>query len=423
MGDPGHGWLSTLQAALECCLSTARLTRVTPRLAAVPGQIRKLLDALCAFNLLLFYASTFIADFSGWDRSDIVIGLTTRSLFGLLLVGLWLAVRRRGQRAWVLAFYVIALVATGMDEFSMLFMAIVSAYVYVGRRTGHILSAVAVLAYIAMFWLVPKPWTLQETALIVWRFLAAVAIPALIGYVLRRHRESLAHLGAINSELGRANADIRARASLDEDLLLAEERARAARELHDGLGQQLTVAGMSLDFASRSWAHHPEAARTEVSAARETLGEALDQIRSWAQTSQRAAQHSVGLPGLVQLAKDFESSGLAVDLELPRSTPELSRRQALFVTRFAQEGLTNALKHGGAARVQLRASTFADRLVLVVSNPTTTPTRVEEGFGLRSLRERAAELDGEFGAQVVDGVFTMHAELPLEPAKLVVSVG
>lgn len=380
------------------------------------------MDALCAANLLLYFAATFINDFSIWTFDELVVLLAARIIWAAVIIGLWLLVRRRGRFGWVIAFFAIALLGTGMDQYNMLVMAIVVCYVYLGIRAGHIAVAVSLTLYIVPA-LLPGVWSAEQLALISLRFVAAIVPPTLIGYVLRRHSEALQLLAVTNEELGQASSDIRAQARLDEDLLLAEERARAARELHDGLGHQLTVAAMSLDYAARTLPSQPDQAMPEVAAARELIAGTLTDVRSWAQALQPVGAQQPGLAGLQSLVQGFASSGMAIELDLPEVRPGLSRRQELFVTRFAQEGLTNALKHARAARIKLTVEADQSQISLQLANDGAVPAEVSEGFGLHSLRERAAELGGQFSAETADGQFVLTARLPLSPIEVGAGVG
>src|SRR5699024_9664857 len=80
-------------------------------------------------------------------------------------------------------------------------------------------------------------------------------------------------------ELEDANSELRRRLAAEEDLVVAEERARVAAALHDGLGHRLTSIGMSLDFSERMVERDPLRTREEISNARATASEALDEMR------------------------------------------------------------------------------------------------------------------------------------------------
>lgn len=406
------GWASSDQSPGVTGLLPARLALVTTRLTAVPRPVRTLMDALCAANLWLYLSPSYINDFRIWDPGEIAVLVGARSGWALIIVGLWLAVRRWGTTGWIVAFCLLSLLGTLMDEFSMLVMAIVVVYVYLGRRAGHVFVGASTAGY-GMLLLVPGGWTTAKTFEILLRFVLSAATPALLGYVLRRYFEASLQLAATNAELGQAALDLRAQATLDQDLLLAEERTRAARELHDGLGHQLTSAGMSLDFASRTLVTNPEAALTEAEAARRALSEASAEIRSWAQAVHPVGTRALGLAGLPALVQGFRHPGMTINLDLPAVPLTLGRRQELFVTRFAQEGLTNAFKHGRAGHVTLGVRVEEDTLVMQLADDGAGPSQIQEGFGLRSLRERAEELDGAFVASVTDVGFTIQARLPL----------
>lgn len=91
-------------------------------------------------------------------------------------------------------------------------------------------------------------------------------------------REVAARHGA---ELAVANEQLRASIATERELVLAQERARSARDLHDGLGHRLTLVAMSLDFAQRMRTRDPEEAWSEITSAATTNLEALDHMRLW----------------------------------------------------------------------------------------------------------------------------------------------
>jgi signal transduction histidine kinase len=83
---------------------------------------------------------------------------------------------------------------------------------------------------------------------------------------------------------------------------------------------------------------------------------------------------------------------------LPDHLPDLPDTYRMALYRAAQEALTNVQKHAGARQVWFMLTVRADAIDLLVSDDGQgMPTDVEmAGFGLRGLRERAAQLGGEF---------------------------
>ena len=203
---------------------------------------------------------------------------------------------------------------------------------------------------------------------------------------------------------------------LAQDLLLSQERSRAARELHDSLGNRLTAVAMSIDYARNVADHDTERARDELAVARRDVGDALGDLRIWVRAMNPANRASeFGLSGLHDVAASFRGTGLSVEVDVPAQHPPLGQRLELFVVRFVQEGLTNALRHGRAEQVWVEVKLREGELLLQLRDDGAGAIGVPfEGFGLRALREQTAELGGRFEASnAPEGGFRIRAALPL----------
>jgi two-component system sensor histidine kinase UhpB len=101
---------------------------------------------------------------------------------------------------------------------------------------------------------------------------------------------------------------------------------------------------------------------------------------------------------LRRLTTHFEqATGLTVHQVLPDELPALPNAYRLALYRTAQEALTNVQRHAQASQVWLVLSTTKTTVSLLVSDDGQglTLSGEQAGFGLRGLRERAAELGGE----------------------------
>lgn len=219
----------------------------------------------------------------------------------------------------------------------------------------------------------------------------------------------------------RLAADVERRAGIETDLALAEERARAARELHDGLGHQLTVIGMSLQYAQRMRGRDGDRAWAEIDRADSAVSDAIAYMRRWVRALHPVrVEGRTGTAALEAIAESFRGTGLTVRVQSAPGSPTHSDPETeLFSQRFVQEGLTNVLRHahGTTVTVAHREVDGTVQLSVVDEDPNSraesgSTDPIPEGFGLRSLRERAEALGGTIAAIRTDRGFRLSAELP-----------
>jgi signal transduction histidine kinase len=196
-------------------------------------------------------------------------------------------------------------------------------------------------------------------------------------------------------ELGRELARLRARVrELAGELVHAQEAARRhlARELHDGVGAELTATRFALASVD-TWL--PADAPAQCAAALDVANRSLDAV---CDATQRAVaelhgpQLDAGIVGaLSQWVEDFAGrTGLrtslicAADVRLTC----LSADAALAVFRIAQEALNNVAKHAQASGADVRLETSRRYLTLKIS---------DDGSGLQSHRRKRAGHRGCFG--------------------------
>ncbi|PPG83801.1 sensor histidine kinase [Rathayibacter sp. AY1H2] len=210
----------------------------------------------------------------------------------------------------------------------------------------------------------------------------------------------------------------------EKELLLSDERARSARELHDGLGYKLTLVSMSLELADRLRSADAEQAWAEVRTARSTSSEALADMRMWVRAlSPFRDAGARGLAALELIAESFRGTGVTVDVVGDEASDRVltsDDETALVVYRGVQEGLTNALRHGAARRVRIDIETDDVRLELSLlsdigagrSNGISDGEPVL-GFGLRGLDDRATARGGRLTARRIGDRFLLRLSIPL----------
>ena len=185
------------------------------------------------------------------------------------------------------------------------------------------------------------------------------------------------------------------------------ERLRIARELHDALGHHLTALSLQLEVA-RNVVDGP--AKEPVDQAHGLTKELLAELR--AVVGAMREDRPIDLVGaLGMLASGIPN--LRVHLDVPEAffvEPALAHT----IFRCAQEALTNAVRHAGAANLFLAVAEQGGTITVVAKDDGRGARAVKAGHGLTGLRERIEGLGGhvEVDARPGEGV-TLRAFLPL----------
>jgi two-component system sensor histidine kinase UhpB len=204
----------------------------------------------------------------------------------------------------------------------------------------------------------------------------------------------LTHLvESFNAMLDRLEAERGASAS--RTLAAQEaERQRIAQELHDEIGQSLTVVVLGLKRAAD---RAPDDLRGEILAVQETARSSLDEVRQVARRLRPGVLDDLGLASaLTALATDHSLvTGARVRRRLDPDVPPLPPAVELVLYRITQESLTNAARHARADEIAVTLDRAPRDLVLrIVDNGRGIGTK-PEGAGIRGMRERALLIGAE----------------------------
>ncbi|TDD47369.1 sensor histidine kinase [Nonomuraea terrae] len=217
------------------------------------------------------------------------------------------------------------------------------------------------------------------------------------------------------AELEQAHAELERYAARSRELAVAEERARLARDMHDSVGHYLTVINVGLQNAQRYRVIRPDAAWDEVCQAQALTLEALTDTRRWVRALKPLRMDGrAGVAGLRALAESFGSADTGVVFTVTGAWPEVDEARELVCYRVVQEGLTNALRHARARRIEVALDCAPQRVRVTVRDDGegAPPGALDGGFGLRGLRERLAAVDGVLDVVPAPG-FTLRATVPV----------
>jgi two-component system sensor histidine kinase UhpB len=197
-------------------------------------------------------------------------------------------------------------------------------------------------------------------------------------------------------ELERARSNAQALAAQEA------ERHRIAQELHDEIGQGLTVVLLGLE---RSAAAAPPELAPELRLLQETARASLQEVRQVARRLRPGVLQDLGLvSALASLASEFSThAGGVVRRSFDPDLPPLTREQELVLYRVAQEALTNAARHADARSVQLSLTADRHAVELVVSDDGRGLGPARAGAGVRGMRERALLVGGQLSVRSPGG--------------------
>ena len=204
--------------------------------------------------------------------------------------------------------------------------------------------------------------------------------------------------------------------------MVAEERTRIARELHDVVAHRVSLMTVQAGAAKTVATVDPEGARRAMEAVETAGRQALQELRHLLGVLRPEADidglgPQPGLADVPRLVSQFEEAGLEVSLTIDVLGADLPARVDLSAFRIVQEALTNVLKHAGrGSRADVRIFTDGDGLRLEVLDDGHSPTLLPgSGHGIVGMRERALLLGGHLDAGPrPGGGWHVVAHLPIE---------
>jgi PAS domain S-box-containing protein len=223
--------------------------------------------------------------------------------------------------------------------------------------------------------------------------------------------------------------NITERKRLEQEILDVSSRERHAigRDLHDGLGQELTgIALMLRGLATRFQPQFAEGA-AQINEIVGLVNQSIESARSLARGLLPVRTDSGGLPFALRelAARSRDLYGLEVNFRAeiwPEIT--LSEASASHLYRIAQETLTNAARHGQASKVEILLMVTKNTFLLRITDDgigIASSAKLADGMGLKIMRYRAGMIGAkiEIGANLPRGtIVRVTGEQPMPPGAL-----
>lgn len=257
------------------------------------------------------------------------------------------------------------------------------------QRTIEISAPMVIVSYLAATLPPLESWNWEVLEVVMTRLFFLVLASLLARQI------ALARL-RLSDELG----------SLSEQLTLSQERNRIAREIHDGVGHSLVNCILTLELCERLVTKDPAEAGKIIRQEKADLRSALDELRDYVHHLRPAELENEPFNALIRkyVVRFAERTGLATELTAKSEEMDLSPASRLVLLRILQESLTNAAKHSEATAIDINMSRTANSGIHCVicdngrgfdADELLRDPSSRQGFGLRTMRDRASSVGGD----------------------------
>ncbi len=220
---------------------------------------------------------------------------------------------------------------------------------------------------------------------------------------VRTRREGITHFVGIKQDITeRIHSEETARSSMTQlhaltarlEEIREEERKSLSHEVHDELGQVLTVMKMNILSLQESGFSDKGEYRSKIDVTVRLLDEAMETVRDISARLRPGALDYLGLiPAIEWLVEQFRrNSRVQCEVSLPQSQLMIDEARSTVLFRVLQEALTNTARHAHARNVKISLSETDDEFVMTVGDDGVgiQPAQIDSprSFGLLGIRER-----------------------------------
>jgi signal transduction histidine kinase len=218
-------------------------------------------------------------------------------------------------------------------------------------------------------------------------------------------------------QLETANRELQEYAATIEELSMIKERTRIAGEVHDTLGQTLSILLSTIQSSIAALKTDPQNIEMKLLEANRLVKQGLIELRwSVSELTYGQADGEKFKLTLQRLFTEYAALGMRVEFSVEPLGLTLSPRYFHALYRVCQEALTNSLKHGQATEVNVILKVAGRKLQLFIFDNGVGCVNISlaKGFGLPGMKQRIEELGGAvyFGSNGEMG-FHVKVEIPM----------
>jgi signal transduction histidine kinase len=304
-----------------------------------------------------------------------------------------------------------------LDFFAILLLPLTGQATFLfPRRTASVWVAILILANVLgqmhqFGWPGSLPF--------IFLYSAGILFVAAFSHITIQAERSRRRSEALLAELQDAHEQLQAYAGQAEELAVAQERNRLARELHDSVAQTLYGLTLQSEAASRKLAAgQVEQVSAYLRDFRSSAQQTLQETRLLIFELRPPILDEVGLAAALRARLDAVEGRSA--LRVQRDLQEIENLPSKIETglyRIAQEALNNVTKHAQATQITLSLARHQESVRLEIADDGLgfdSQAAAHGGYGLQGMRERAGQLNGSFTLRSTPGQGTrVTVEIPL----------
>lgn len=230
----------------------------------------------------------------------------------------------------------------------------------------------------------------------------------IIGFLAIRASQKKKHHQAIMSEK---------QESLNKEILAAEnERSRISKELHDGIGQQISALSMNLQFLKRS--KDNDVLKEGLNTISQQLKQSAEDVRDISHQMMPRVLVENGLIDAVDLllAQSFKNSDVKHELVVKPESFMINKKIEISLYRILQELVNNIVKHSGASQVSVQLIKNDHNVTMTVrDNGVGIRSGKSSGHGMQNIQSRIDMFKGKFKIENLNGTFA-SINIPLAKA-------
>ena len=321
---------------------------------------------------------------------EIVVGILLTLIFFILYR---IAFISKGWPVYLWTLILIGISITATNLFSYVYFAFFLAY-FIGNikdrvafLTLYFIHLISTSASINYSIVMQEKLFLQQLPFVIIIWISVILLP----FSIYNRKER----GQLEVKLEDANKRI-------SELVKLEERQRIARDLHDTLGQKLSLIGLKTDLARKLISKDPEQAKSELKDVQQTARTALSEVRKMV-----SSMRGIRLKDEIQRVKQIiKAAQIHFIIEGEFTLSNVSLLTENILSMCLKEAVNNVVKHSGAKNCIISIEQSSKETVLTIRDDGKfkgDTEKLAEGHGLIGMKERLEFINGSLELVTKEG--------------------